>query len=80
MIRVFFLLFKFFFFFFSFGSTHGIWKFLGQGSNPSSTAETYAVAMQILNPLCQAGDGTCVAAETMLAPLPAVPQWELPPF
>ena len=50
--------------FFSFdGGGHGIWKFLGQGLNVSSSCSSAGS----FNPLKQAKDGTCASTETRAA-------------
>ena len=46
---------------FIFGHTWGMWKFLGQGSNPRHS--NGPSPCQILNPLCQARDWTHAATE-----------------
>ena len=49
-----------------YGRTHSLWKFLGQGLNPT-TAVTYAAAAAMLDPLsplCQAGNQTHASAVT----------------
>ena len=49
-----------------FGLTCSLWKFPGQGLNPSCSYDLMPQVHQILNPLQWPGDQTRAAAETML--------------
>jgi len=72
---IYFILFLFSFF----HLTQGIWKFPGQGLNPSYICDPQCSCSNnlILNPPRQIRDHTRASTETTLHPLPAALQWEL---